>query len=114
VTQRFEQIVPRHMDSQDWAAWVSTKAVVQSVLRTKNGDYPAVLAYLLSEKLNLDGGKGNPLSVRPWDHQLRQAIPLATTNAVMDEAPITGFLHQTNDLDTLGVDQPQSTCKFPG
>ena len=114
VTQRFEQIVPRHMDSQDWAAWISTKAVVQSVLRTKNGDYPAVLAYLLGEKLNLDGGKGNPLSVRPWDHQLRQAIPLATTNAVMDEAPITGFLHQTNDLDTLGVDQPQTTCKFPG
>ncbi len=114
VTQRFELQVPRHMDDQDWAAWVSTKAVVQSVLRTKNGDYPAVRDYLLSEKLNLDGGKGNPLSVRPWDHQLRQAIPLATTNAVLDEAPITGFLHQTNDLDTLGVDQPQSTCRFPG
>ena len=72
------------------------------------------LAYLLGDRLNLDGGKGNPLSVRPWDHQLRQAIPLATTNAVLDDAPITGFLHQTNDLDTLGVDQPQSTCVFPG
>ncbi|HQZ12198.1 MAG TPA: ABC transporter substrate-binding protein [Devosia sp.] len=114
VTQRFEQLVPRHMDDQDWAAWISTKAVVQSVLRTKNGDYPTLLAYMFGEKLNLDGGKGNPLSIRPWDHQLRQAIPLATTNAVLDEAPITGFLHQTNDLDTLGVDQPQSACRFPG
>jgi ABC transporter substrate binding protein (PQQ-dependent alcohol dehydrogenase system) len=114
VTQRFEQRVPRHMDDQDWAAWISVKAVVQSILRTNNGDYPTALAYLLDEKLNLDGGKGNPLSVRPWDHQLRQAIPLATTNAVLDEAPITGFLHQTNDLDTLGVDQPQTVCKFPG
>jgi ABC transporter substrate binding protein (PQQ-dependent alcohol dehydrogenase system) len=114
VTQRFEQLVPRHMDDQDWAAWISVTAVVQSILRTKNGDYPTALAYLLGDKLNLDGGKGNPLSVRPWNHQLRQAIPLATTNAVLDEAPITGFLHQTNDLDTLGVDQPQSTCKFPG
>ena len=114
VTQRFEQLVPRHMDEQDWAAWISTKAVVQSVLRTKNGSYPDVLAYLLGELLNLDGAKGNRLSVRPWDHQLRQAIPLATTNAVLEEAPITGFLHQTNDLDTLGVDQPQSTCRFPG
>jgi ABC transporter substrate binding protein (PQQ-dependent alcohol dehydrogenase system) len=114
VTQRFEQNVPRHMDDEDWAAWISVKAVVQSILRTKNGDYPTALAYLLGDKLNLDGGKGNPLSVRPWDHQLRQAIPLATTNAVLDEAPITGFLHQTNDLDTLGVDQNQSECKFPG
>ena len=114
VTQRFERLVPRHMDDQDWAAWVSTKAVVQSVLRTNKGDYQAALDYLLGERLNLDGGKGNPLSVRPWDHQVRQAIPLATTNAVIEEAPITGFLHQTNDLDTLGVDQPQSLCKFPG
>ncbi len=114
VTQRFEQIVPRHMDDQDWAAWISTKAVVQSVLRSKSTDYPEVLAYMLGERLNLDGGKGNPLSVRPWDHQLRQAIPLATTNAVLDEAPITGFLHQTNDLDTLGVDQPQTACQLPG
>lgn len=114
VTQRFEQLVPRHMDDQDWAAWISTKAVVQSVLRSKSTDYPEVLAYLLGERLNLDGGKGNPLSVRPWDHQLRQAIPLATTNAVLDEAPITGFLHQSNDLDTLGVDAPQSTCQLPG
>lgn len=114
VTYRFEQLVPRHMDDQDWAAWISTKAVVQSVLRTKNGDYPTLRAYLLGDTLNLDGGKGNPLSVRPWDHQLRQAIPLATGNAVLDEAPITGFLHQTNDLDTLGVDAPQSTCRFGG
>jgi ABC transporter substrate binding protein (PQQ-dependent alcohol dehydrogenase system) len=114
ITQRFEKTVPRHMDARDWAAYVSTKAVVQSVLRTNKGEYPAVRDYLLSDRLNLDGSKGNPLSVRPWDHQVRQAIPLATTNAVLEEAPITGFLHATNDLDTLGVDQPQSVCKFPG
>jgi ABC transporter substrate binding protein (PQQ-dependent alcohol dehydrogenase system) len=102
------------MDEGNWASWLSVKAIVQSVLRTqKHDDYQAVLNFLLSEKLNLDSGKGNPLTVRPWDHQIRQAIPLATATAVLEEAPITGFLHPTNDLDTLGVDKPQSTCKFP-
>ncbi len=114
VTYRFEESTPRHMDDQDWAGWVSVKGIVQAVLRSKSTDYQPVLDYYLSERLNLDGGKGNPLSVRPWDHQLRQAIPLTTANAVLEEAPITGFLHATNDLDTLGVDEPQTSCKFPG
>jgi hypothetical protein len=43
---------------------------------------------------------------------MRQAILLATGNAVIALAPIEGFLHQTNDLDTLGVDAPQSECRF--
>jgi ABC transporter substrate binding protein (PQQ-dependent alcohol dehydrogenase system) len=52
------------------------------------------------------------MSVRPWDHQMRQPILLATANAVMQLAPMEGFLHQFNDLDTLGVDEPQSVCHF--
>jgi hypothetical protein len=25
-------------------------------------------------------------------------------------SPQPGYLHQTNDLDTLGTDQPETTC----
>ena len=32
------------------------------------------------------------------------------TYQVVANAPIEGFLHQTNELDTLGDDQPESTC----
>ena len=52
------------------------------------------------------------MSVRPWDHQLRQAMLLATPNAVIASAPVEGFLHQINALDTLGDDEPETPCKL--
>ena len=33
-------------------------------------------------------------------------------NAVIARAPLEGFLHLTNNLDTLGRDQPESACRF--
>jgi hypothetical protein len=31
---------------------------------------------------------------------------------VITDAPMPGFMHQTNVLDTLGYDQPETQCKF--
>ena len=56
---------------------------------------------------------GAPGNFRSWDNQLRQAILLHTYNAVIARAPITGFLHEKNNLDTLGTDEPESTCSLP-
>ena len=50
--------------------------------------------------------------MRPWDQQLRQAVFLATPNAVIASAPVEGFLHRTNTLDTLGDDEPETPCKL--
>jgi len=50
------------------------------------------------------------LSVRPWYDQLRQAILLAAPYSFFVDAPIEGFLHRTNQLDTLGDDEPESAC----
>jgi len=41
---------------------------------------------------------------------LRQAILLATEEAVVGLAPVEGALHQYNVLDTLGLDQPEFVC----
>lgn len=112
LNDRFEDFNNRFMDSYDWAAYTAVRAVVQSVLRGASNEYEDVREYLLGDRMNLDGVKGNPMSVRPWDHQLRQGIIIATGNNAMQLAPVDGFLHQTNDLDTLGVDAPQSTCEF--
>lgn len=112
LNHRFEKLAKRRMDSVAWAGWAAVRAVVESVLRTHTTAYDAVRAYLLGDPLTLDGYKGNPMSFRPWDHQLRQPILLATGNAIIARAPIPGFLHRLNDLDTLGVDQPESRCMF--
>jgi ABC transporter substrate binding protein (PQQ-dependent alcohol dehydrogenase system) len=61
---------------------------------------------LRSPDLVLNGFKGVRLSFRPWDQQLRQPVFLAyggIGGGIAGVAPVDGFLHPSNDLDTLGA-----------
>ncbi len=73
--------------------------------------FDKLVAYLGGEEITIDGFKGNRLYFRDWDRQLRQPLLIATHNAVIERAPIQGFLHQTNNMDTLGFDRRDSQCK---
>ena len=113
LQHRYEKVSPpRRMNGADWAAWEAVKAVTQAVMRTRSTDFDAVKGFLLSDKLTLDTVKGNPGSFRAWDHQLRAPILLSTADAVIERAPLPQYLHQTNVLDTLGIDAPESACRF--
>jgi ABC transporter substrate binding protein (PQQ-dependent alcohol dehydrogenase system) len=112
LNQRFDKHAKRRMQGADWAAWAAVKAIVESVVRTGSTDFAAVGAYLRGDKLTLDGYKGNPASFRPWDNQLRQPILLHTHNAVVERAPLEGFLHPTQNMDTLGYDRGDGMCRF--
>ncbi len=110
VNSRFERkSAGRHMEGADWAAWMAVKMIVQSALRTESADFAKQRAFILGDG-SFDGDKGLAVSVRPWDHQLRQAVLLAAPYEVVADAPIEGFLHRTNTLDTLGDDEPESPC----
>jgi ABC transporter substrate binding protein (PQQ-dependent alcohol dehydrogenase system) len=100
----------RHMEGTDWAAWIAVKMIVQSVLRTRSIDFVKQRDFILGADTGFDGDKGLPMSVRPWDHQLRQAMLLAAPYEVVASAPVEGFLHRTNVLDTLGDDEPETPC----
>lgn len=112
VEKRFEKQAERHMSDVDWAAWMAVKSIALAVQQTQSSDFAKIRDYLTAPTTSLDGSKGNPSSFRAWDHQLRQPLLLATHNWVVERAPLQGFLHQTNNLDTLGFDQPDSQCKF--
>jgi ABC transporter substrate binding protein (PQQ-dependent alcohol dehydrogenase system) len=112
VNSRFEKKSGgRHMDGPDWAAWVAVKMIVQSTLRTHSADFSQQRAFIIGDN-DFDGDKGLAVSVRPWDHQVRQAVLLAAPYEVIGSAPIEGFLHQTSELDTLGDDRPESQCRL--
>lgn len=111
LNSRFEDAADRRMTGVDWAAWMAVKAVVQSVLRTRSVAFAQVRGFMLGQRMNLDGFKGYPGSFRPWNRQLRQPMLLATQNAVIARAPIRGFLHRIDNLDTLGADEPESACR---
>ncbi len=113
LENRFQDHADRPMRDPDWAAWLAVKAVATAVQRTQSVAFATLRDHLLSAELVLDGFKGNRLSFRPWDNQLRQPMLLATHNHVVARAPVEGFLHRTNNLDTLGIDEPETTCRLP-
>ncbi|MFQ5935795.1 MAG: ABC transporter substrate-binding protein [Acidiferrobacterales bacterium] len=112
LNQRFDRTARRRMQDQDYAAWVAVKVVVEAIARTKTTDIAKLRTLMTSDDFTFDTYKGAPGNFRSWDNQLRQAILLRTYNAVVARAPIEGFLHQRNDLDTLGTDKPESICNL--
>jgi len=110
LSGRFEKHAGRHMASVDWAAWIAVKAVIETVVRTDNADFATQVDYLAGDEITIDGFKGNRLGFRDWDRQLRQPLLISTHNAVIARAPIDGFLHQSNNMDTLGFDRRDSRC----
>jgi len=110
VNSRFQRLTGgRRMESADWAAWIAVKMVVKAAQGTRSADFKKQRDFMLGGAV-FDGDKGLALSVRHWDHQLRQAILLATPYAVVASAPVEGFLHRTNVLDTLGDDASDTPC----
>ena len=110
VNGRFQRKAPgQRMEGPDWAAWVAVKMIVQSALRTRSIDFAQQKKFIMGD-VTFDGDKGLAVGIRPWDHQVRQAVLLAAPFEVVASAPIEGFLHRTNTLDTLGDDEPDSMC----
>ena len=110
LQSRFRDAANRHMRPIDYAAWVAVRAVGEAATRTQSDDPAAVRAFLLSDAFRLAAFKGRPVSFRNWNGQMRQPIPLAHPDAVVALAPLDGFLHHHNELDTLGLDAPESAC----
>ena len=112
IQNRFKEKAGRWMEEQDYAAYLAVRAIGEAATRTQSNDTKQVKDYMLSDAFALQGYKGNPLSFRSWDGQLRQPVLLAAPRSLVAVAPIEGFLHPKTELDTLGYDQPETQCKW--
>ncbi|MEL7092295.1 MAG: ABC transporter substrate-binding protein [Pseudomonadota bacterium] len=108
---RFEEEHAREMTAQDYAAWAAVRTLGEAVTRTNAIDPDTLRTYIMSDQFELAGFKGRPLTYRDWNGQLRQPIAIAHPRALVAQAPLEGFLHQTNELDSLGLDRPESNCE---
>lgn len=111
LQNRFRERAKRWMAGVDYAAWLAVRAIGESASRVKSLDFEKIKSFMLGGEFALAGFKGVPLSFRPWDGQLRQPVLLAQDRALVAVAPVEGFLHPQNELDTLGVDRIESRCK---
>ena len=109
VSRRFAKAAGRPMTGQDWAAWLAGKALAAAAVAAPKG--PVATFQKALADAELDGSKGLTMSFRPWDGQLRQPVLLSDGQSVVAMAPVDGFLHPKNALDTLGADAPEKLCK---
>ena len=101
------------MTERDYTAWLAVRIVGEAVTRTSQNSPDALRAYILSEKFEVAGFKGQGMNFRHWDLQLRQPILLAGPRALVSISPQEGFLHPKYLTDTLGFDQPETKCRLP-
>ena len=111
LQNRFEKYAKRWMNSKDYAAWLATRIIVSSLSKTKSLDKDTNLDFMYSDKFEIGAYKGRKLSFRSFNGQLRQPIALVHPKALVSTSPQDGYLHPTNDLDTLGIASFQVSCK---
>lgn len=110
LNKRFEKKAKRAMAAPDWAAWIGVKAIAGAVQDTKSTDFNTLIKHITNPDTVLDSFKGHAANFRTWNRQLRQPLLLHTDTWVVERAPLKGFLHQKNNLDTLGLDERESGC----
>ncbi len=112
MQNRFQRFANRFMLPLDYQAWVAVRAIGEGVTRTGSGDFAPVAAYIRSDKFDLAAFKGQKVTFRSWDGQLRQPILIAGPDLPVSMSPQEGFLHEHAEVDTLGIDEPETKCKL--
>ena len=112
MQNRFRRESGRWMTEVDYHAWTAVRSIGEAITRTNSNDISKIKEYLFGEKFGLGAYKGVKVSFRSWNGQLRQPILLAAPRSMVSVSPQEGYIHPVSELDTMGKDQPESTCKF--
>jgi ABC transporter substrate binding protein (PQQ-dependent alcohol dehydrogenase system) len=112
LQDRFLHLSKRWMTDRDYAGWMAVRAIGEAATRSKSADPAAIVSFMRGDRFELAAYKGARLSFRSWDGQLRQPVLLADPRSLVSVSPQPGFLHQFSELDTLGIDQPETKCRM--
>jgi ABC transporter substrate binding protein (PQQ-dependent alcohol dehydrogenase system) len=112
IQNRFAKASGRRMLPKDIQAWTAVRIVGEAATRTKSNDAQKISAFIRAEDFSIAAFKGQRVTFRRWNWQLRQPVLLADPKGVISVSPQEGFLHQFSELDTLGIDQPETACKL--
>jgi ABC transporter substrate binding protein (PQQ-dependent alcohol dehydrogenase system) len=112
LQNRFVQLFHRRMTARDMQAWMAVRMIGEAATHGHAPDPKATLDFLKSPQFALAAFKGQKLTLRDWNLQLRQPILLSDGRVIVSVSPQPGFLHQFSELDTLGVDRPETTCRL--
>ncbi|PNG28073.1 branched-chain amino acid ABC transporter substrate-binding protein [Methylocella silvestris] len=112
LQNRFYKLASRRMNERDNQAWVAARIIGEAATRTGSNDPKTLRDYIVGPEFSIAAFKGQKQTLRTWNQQLRQPILLGDGRMIVSVSPQEGFLHQTSELDTLGLDQPETKCKL--
>jgi ABC transporter substrate binding protein (PQQ-dependent alcohol dehydrogenase system) len=112
MQNRFRKLFSRRMTARDMQAWTAVRMIGEGAARTRSADPKTLLDFLKGPDFALAAFKGQRLTLRDWNLQLRQPILLSDGRMTVSVSPQEGFLHQFSELDTLGIDRPESKCSL--
>jgi ABC transporter substrate binding protein (PQQ-dependent alcohol dehydrogenase system) len=111
LQDRFVRLAHRRMTALDMQAWTACRMIGEAASRVNSTEPAKLMQEMRSPAFGVAAYKGQKLTLRDWDWQLRQPILLSDGRTVVSISPQPGFLHQVTTLDTLGIDRPESKCK---
>lgn len=112
--RRFEKLTGRGARDEDYQAWLAVRVIGEAVTRSGKPDAASIRSYLRSKDFEIAAFKGQKLTFRSWNGQLRQPILLGDGRITVSVSPQDGYLHQYSPLDTLGIDAPETACRAFG
>jgi ABC transporter substrate binding protein (PQQ-dependent alcohol dehydrogenase system) len=112
LQNRFVATFSRRMTERDGNTWTAARMIGEAASRGHAKDPKAMLGFFKSADFSLAAFKGQRLTLRDWNLQLRQPILLADGRVIVSVSPQEGFLHQVSELDTLGYDRPETKCRL--
>jgi len=112
LQSRFFKTFERWMNQQDYGFWTAVRTIGEGATRTGSADFKNIIGYIHGDKFGLAGFKGQRLTYRRWNGQLRQPILLTTAKSMVSVSPQKKFLHQRSHLDTLGYDKTETNCQL--
>jgi ABC transporter substrate binding protein (PQQ-dependent alcohol dehydrogenase system) len=112
LLDRFVRMFHRRMTPLDMQAWTACRMIGEAASRGNSVDPTKIMQNMRDPDFGIGAYKGQKLTLRDWDLQLRQPILLDDGRSVVSVSPQAGFLHQVTELDTLGFDRPETRCKL--
>ena len=107
---RFEEAARRTAWDEDYQVWMALRVLGEAATRTRAATSRRSASSSARSEFDLAAFKGQKLTFRDWDGQLRQPVLLTAGTVVASVSPQAEFLHQVSQLDTLGIDRSESTC----
>ena len=115
MNNHFQRDYKRLILPIDYQAYVAARTIGEAVTRNHGAPFAQVDEFVHSDRIQLAPFKGVKQQFRPWDGQFRQPLLIATDKVPVSLSPQKGFPHASHpdiEMDTLGIDEPESTCKM--